>query len=376
MLQGDSVEDEHTKQVNGIPVTLNVLKGPLHDQQGNVTGLCGIARDVTERRTAERGRPSSQRFTVGAVDPKYPSRIMSHTLDVARAAAAADSIILLLGESGSGKDYLARFIHYNSRRSGGPYFMINCASVAPELAESELFGHESGAFTGANKRKRGLLELAEGGTLLLNEVGELPLRVQAKLLTFLDTREFTRVGGEKNISVDARLLAATNRDLQSEIDKGRFRQDLFYRINVFSINVPSLRERLEDLPILVEQMLTLIAAKMQLANIPSLEPVAMRTLYAYNWPGNVRELRNVLERGIILSGDGRIKSNHLGLSRHSDDWSLNVPFPKGRSLNDITAEIKQSLLMEALRRCDGNRTKAARLLGISRHSVINYLKSQ
>lgn len=175
-------------------------------------------------------------------DIDYPSPVMQTVLAACREAAGTDSLVLLLGESGSGKDYLARYIHNHSKRAVGPYLSINCAAVPEELAESELFGHEHGAFTGTQGRKRGLLELAENGTLLLNEIGDLSLRLQAKLLTFLDTRKFTRVGGEKEVSVNARIIVATNRDLEKEAATGRFRQDLFYRLNVLSIEVPPLRE--------------------------------------------------------------------------------------------------------------------------------------
>ena len=217
------------------------------------------------------------------------------------------SVILLLGESGAGKDYLAKYIHERSNYSSGSYFSINCAAVPLELAESELFGHEAGAFTGAGRRKRGLLELAEGGTLLLNEVGELSPALQAKFLTFLDTRTFTRVGGQQNIRVNARILAATNRDLQHEISIGRFRADLYYRLNVFSIRVPPLRERIEDLPILVAELLSILAKELQMSFSPELTVGEMAKLYNYHWPGNIRELRNVLERAVILSGGGTIK---------------------------------------------------------------------
>ncbi len=184
---------------------------------------------------------------------------------------------MLLGESGSGKDYLARYIHNHSKRAGGPYFSVNCAAIAAQLAESELFGHEKGSFTGAQGRKRGLLELAEGGTLLLNEIGELSLPLQAKLLTFLDTKKFTRVGGEKEISVNARLIAATNRDLQKEVEAGRFRNDLFYRINVMTITVPPLRERREDLPILTREILSQLHAELRFAAPPSIDAAAIET---------------------------------------------------------------------------------------------------
>lgn len=300
---------------------------------------------------------------------------MQLTLEKALLAASRGSIVLLLGESGSGKDYLARFIHDHSERSNGPFFTINAASVAPELAESELFGHESGAFTGARGRKRGQLELAEGGTLFLNEIGELSPNLQAKLLTFLDTRTFTRVGGEKSISVNARLITATNRDLEKDVSEGRFRRDLYYRLNVLTIKIPSLRDRPEDIPILVQHILEDLQREIRLSAPPELDPKALEALKGYDWPGNVRELRNVLERALILSGGGRITLSALGIGDTEKTWSFTTAFPEGRSLNEVTVELKRSLVVEALRRTGGNRVAAAALLDISRNSMNHYLRT-
>jgi transcriptional regulator with PAS, ATPase and Fis domain len=299
---------------------------------------------------------------------------MRRTLAEGRTVALSDGIVLLTGESGSGKDYLARFIHSRSKRSGGPFFAVNCAAVPAELAESELFGHEAGAFTGAGRRKRGLLELAEGGTLLLNEIGELSLNLQAKLLTFLDTRAFSRVGGISPVSVSARLIAATNRDLQTEVAQRRFRSDLFFRLNVFSITVPPLRERLEDLPLLVQELIAHLTADMQLPHAPEVDSGVLAALGSYPWPGNVRELRNVLERALMLSGGRRITMPALGLGRAESDWSCTVTFPEGRTLRDITGEITRSLVAEALRRCGGSKRAAARLLGISHDSLYRFMR--
>lgn len=308
-------------------------------------------------------------------EERYPSEAMKNTLTQARQAGLTDSIILLLGESGSGKDYLARFIHDNSRRSAGPFFTLNCAAVSPELAESELFGHEPGAFTGARGRKRGLLELAEGGTLLLNEIGELSITMQAKLLTFLDTRSFNRVGGENQITVNARLIAATNRELEKEVEEGRFREDLFYRLNVISIRIPPLRRRNEDIPILVYEILGRLAEDMGLPHPPGIDDNAVQALQSYSWPGNVRELRNVLERALMLSGTGRIRLNNLGMKADRENWSYTVNFPTDRSLHDVTGDVKRSLVEEALRRAGGSKQGAARLLRISRHALAYQMKS-
>ncbi len=367
VLQGELVEEEYTGLIRGFPTTLLRTMIPLYDSRGDIVGVCGIARNITDRKES----PASAQ----AADSEYPSKAMRAALAAARRAARNDSVVLLTGESGSGKDYLAEIIHDDSGRSGGPLFSINCAALPPELAESELFGHEAGAFTGAARRKRGLLELAEGGSLLLNEIGELPLALQAKLLTFLDTRQFTRVGGEKNITVNARLIAATNRDLQKDVSEGRFRRDLFYRLNVFSITVPPLRERIEDLPLLVEQIASRLAADMQLDAIPTIDLAAANALTSYDWPGNVRELRNVLERALILSDGTRIDVGALGVASSGGDWSYTVPFPEERSLHDVTNDLKRSLTIEALRRSRGHKRKAARLLGISHDTIYRFIKS-
>jgi DNA-binding NtrC family response regulator len=300
---------------------------------------------------------------------------MRSTIARLRIAAERDSVILLLGESGSGKDYLARYIHDHSKRKDGPFFSINCAAVAPELAESELFGHERGAFTGAHGRKRGLLELAENGTLLLNEIGELSLGLQAKLLTFMDTREFTRVGGERNISVNARLIAATSRNLEKETEAGRFRTDLYYRLNVIAVQVPALRERREDIPILVRDILNLLSREMELPETPAPDPAAMNAMMNYGWPGNVRELRNALERALMLSGGKGIFPAAIGVTPADRDWSFSTGFPDGRSLNDLAKDLKRALVNEALRRSGGSRQGAAKLLGISRYSLKHYMNS-
>jgi DNA-binding NtrC family response regulator len=306
---------------------------------------------------------------------EYPSEAMRSTLQKASQAAAGDTVVLLLGDSGTGKDYLARFIHNHSSRADGPFFAINCAAVSPELAESELFGHEPGAFTGARGRKRGLLELAERGTLLLNEIGELSLALQAKLLTFLDTRSFTRVGGEVSVSVDARLIAATNRDLKKEVAEGGFRADLFYRLSVLPIRVPLLRERVQDIPILARQIISQLVGEMDLSYIPEVDSASMPALTSYSWPGNVRELRNVIERSLMLASGGAIRIAPLDLTECQEDWLYELRFPEGRSLNDALGEAKRALIVEALRRSGGKRQDAAFLLGISRNALFHHMKS-
>ncbi len=367
VLQGEAIEEEHTRLINGVPRTFLENKFPLRSPSGEVTGLCGISRDITDRKRTGPVRVAS--------DSQYRSKAMRDALQKARLIARQDTIALLLGESGSGKDYMARFIHDNSYRADGPFFSINCASVAAELAESELFGHEAGAFTGASGRKRGLLELAEGGTLLLNEIGELSPAMQAKLLTFLDTKSFTRVGGERAVSVNARLIAATNRDLEQEAEKGRFRHDLFFRLNVVSLRIPPLRQRREDIAILVREIIARLQGEMRLSSPPVLEDSILDALKAADWPGNVRELRNCLERALILSGGGNIELSDLGIQQIDHEWAFATTFPEARSLNAVTRELKSSLILEALRRSRGNKVAAARLLKISRNSLNHYLRT-
>lgn len=368
VLSGETIEKEDTRPVRGDPTTFLDTRAPMRDSRGAIVGVFGIARNITDRKHSKPVAPIS--------DDQYGSKAMRETLLAARMASRTDSTVLLTGESGSGKDHLAAYIHDHSRRSGGPFFAINCAAVSPELAESELFGHEAGAFTGARGRKRGLLELAEGGTLLLNEVGELSVALQAKLLTFLDTRSITRVGGEKEITVNARIIAATNRDLEQEASAGRFRPDLFYRLNVFSIRVPPLRERTEDLARLVEEIVSELAAEQQRAVSPRVDSRTVEKLRRYHWPGNVRELRNVLERALIISGSGPLILPPL-LSEEIQDTDSSDAFfiPGDKTFNEIVWELKVRLVRDALQQAGGNRSQAAKMLGVSRGSIVNYMKA-
>lgn len=365
VLSGESVEQEHTLDINQVPMTFHEVRVPLRDAEGTIIGMCGISRNVSERRTSSRPY---------AVEPeKYPSEAMAGCLREARKAAATDSTVLLLGESGSGKDYVARWIHDRSKRATGPYLSLNCAAISKELAESELFGHEPGAFTGARGRKRGLLELAEGGTLLLNEIGELPLTLQSKLFTFLDTKSFMRVGGEKSIHVDARLIAATHRDLHVAVTEKRFLEPLFYRLNVFPIHVPPLRERLQDIPVLVEQLISRLAAELQLTDLPAVDEAALQDLAGYHWPGNVRELRNVLERSLMVSEGDALSLRLPSAVAARENCVYPLSLSPGRTLEDVTGEVTKALCLEALKRCQ-TRAAAARMLGISRDSLYRYLK--
>jgi len=276
--------------------------------------------------------------------------------------AATDATVLISGESGTGKELVARALHARSGRASGPFVAVNCAAVAGELFEAELFGHEAGAFTGATAARPGRFRQAEGGTLFLDEIGELPERLQPKLLRALQEGVVEPVGGGEGVAVDVRVVAATNRDLQAEVDAGRFRTDLFYRLDVVRLVTPPLREHAEDIPELAEHLLRRAAEETGLPPLP-LEPAALDRLQTAAWPGNVRQLANVLTRALIAA-DERIAEGHLELA-------------PGRSADDADpdrfltlAEIEARHVAAALARTDGNRTHAARLLGVSRPTVL------
>ncbi len=366
-LAGETVEKESVYRIDGSEFFFQEYKTPVREANGKIVGILGLIKNITGRKKVQGA------IAAGSMD--YPSPAMRATMEKAAFAADTDSIVLFQGESGAGKDHVARWIHEHSKRSSGPFMGINCAALPHELAESELFGHEQGAFTGASGRKRGLLELAEGGTLLLNEIGELSLSLQTKLLTFLDTRSFMRVGGEKSIKVNARIMAATHRDLKEEVAEGRFERALFYRLNVFSIAIPPLRERLEDMPILAQEMVAKLAQEIQLHDIPEITQETFAKLAQYDWPGNVRELRNVLERGLMLSR-GSLFVLPAPLMDGTESWEYRITFPEQKDLSALVKEIRINLCNEALRRSSGNRSKAAAMLGVSRDAFYRYLKGR
>ena len=302
------------------------------------------------------------------------SPAMRKALAMGRMAAKQQGVLLLTGESGTGKNYFARWVHAQSTRSGGPFLLLNCAALPRELAESELFGHEPGAFTGAKGRRRGMLELAHGGTLVLDEIGDLELSLQSKLLSVLDSMSFSRVGGEKSVVVDTRLIACTNQDLERSVKEGRFREDLFYRLNVFPIRVPPLRERRKDIPVLIRELVADLSTDMGATEPAAIERSALELLSKADWPGNIRELRNMLERALMLSEVKSIRLRDLPQSATDTDWRIEVPFPDGNDLHAATARVAKELILEALRR---GKTKqgAAKLLGISRHALAHQMKT-
>lgn len=279
---------------------------------------------------------------------------VSELLDLVDRVAGRDIPVLVAGESGTGKELIARRLHARSGRAEGPFVAVNCAALPETLAESELFGHDRGAFTGAEAPRAGRFEEAHGGTLLLDEVGELALALQSKLLRVLETRLVRRLGGSADREVDVRLVAATNRDLEAEVESGRFRRDLYYRLAVVSVTLPPLRERPADIPLLTGHLLASLAARHRLA-VPALARDAIEALGRSLWPGNVRELRNVLERALVVGGGQTIHASDLAL--HPGAPATTIPLAR--------EEREREAVMEALRQSGGNREAAARLLEMS-----------
>jgi two-component system, NtrC family, response regulator PilR len=308
-----------------------------------------------------------KRYAFGQLIGK--SKSMQEVYELIQKVAASRANVLITGESGTGKELVARSIHINSERSGQAFIPINCGAIPENLLESELFGHEKGSFTGAIQQKPGLFELADEGTLFLDEIGELPPMMQVKLLRVLQERELRRVGGTKSVQVDVRLIAATNKDLEGEVTAGRFREDLFYRLNVIRVPLPPLRERREDIPLLIEHLLYKLTGR---ENVRTPEKL-LRRLLDYQWPGNIRELENSLERCVILGQGDELSEECLpaALQRSAPALSACIDeLPEGGlDLDAYLGDIEKDILLKALERCGGVRKKAAEYLGISFRSI-------
>jgi len=282
--------------------------------------------------------------------------------------------VLLVGESGTGKEMVARCLHYNSSRSKGAFIAVNCGAIPETLLESELFGHEKGAFTDAKKEKRGSFEMAHEGTLFLDEVGELSPSAQVKLLRALQEGEIKRLGSERSISVDVRIIAATVKDLSKEVAAGRFREDLFYRLNVLQINLPPLRERKEDIPLLIEHFIQKYNARHKLS-IEGISEEALAFLLDYSWPGNVRELENIIERAMILSQGRRIMAENLPAEIKSPEQNrIKKLMEEEISIKKATRLLEEELIRKALQKTGGNRTQAAKILEISHPALLSKIK--
>jgi len=295
---------------------------------------------------------------------------------VSRLAASDATTVLIEGESGAGKEVVARAVHFESARAEKPFMQVNCAALPEHLLESELFGHERGAFTDAHTQKRGLFESAEGGSVMLDEIGDLPPGGQAKLLRLLENKTFRRVGGVQELRADVRVLAATNVNLEERVAEGRFRADLFFRLNVVRILMPSLREHVEDIPILAAHFIARFDQEMK-REVKGVSPAALDVLSGYHWPGNVRELRNVIERAFILHASAdEIRPEHLPpeLRKLPPQKKQEKLVPQVAEQGIVLEDVEKKLITEAMERANGNQSKAARLLGISRDTLRYRLK--
>jgi two-component system response regulator HydG len=303
------------------------------------------------------------------------SAAMTRILDLVAQVAPSEATVLVTGESGTGKEMIAGAIHTNSPRKTGPFIRINCAAITETLLESELFGHEKGSFTGADRRKEGKFRQADRGTIFLDEVSEMSLGMQVKLLRVLQEREFTRVGGEDLIRVDVRVIAATNRDLLRAVTEGRFREDLYYRLNVVNLRVPSLRERREDIPLLAQHFLKIFAEKNRKA-LQGFTPRAMDRLLRYPWPGNVRELMNTVERGVVLTRSDILDEEDVAPVLEAEALQTPAEHAPGSAegMDSSLESVEKATILKTLEESGGNKSEAARRLGITRRTLHLKLK--
>jgi PAS domain S-box-containing protein len=359
---------------------LHVTGVPVFDESGNIRYILTTDRTVEElaeiesqlfrlRMESVLNQQDLEYYRSRDIDDEicYVSNVMDKLMALVRTVAATDVTVLVTGESGTGKELLSNAVYKHSKRAKGPYVKINCAAIPSELMESELFGYEEGAFTGAKKGgKMGAFEAANGGTLLLDEIGEIPFQIQAKLLRVLQEGEIIRVGGREPIHLDTRIIAATNKNLFQEVKNGKFREDLYYRLNIMPLYLPPLRERKEDIPLLVSEFLKNFSKKYQRA--VSLESGAMQYLTAYDWPGNVRELRNLMERLVIINKSGTISKSiiHDNLGHHNME-------EEGKTLKDIVVQTEKRVIRQALGEY-GSKRKAAAALGIDHSTLVKKCK--
>jgi DNA-binding NtrC family response regulator len=363
----------------GVEVIVEAMKAGAYDYATKPFDLDDVALRVKraleatrlrrELRTLREGlaRPYSLNSIIGESEPMQSVKAL-----VRKVATSPGSTVLITGESGTGKDLIAKVVHYTSHRAARPFLNITCSALPETLLESELFGHERGAFTDARQQKRGLLEQADDGTVFLDEIGEMTTALQAKLLRFLEERTFRRVGGTADVHVDVRVISATHRQLEDAVRDGKFRQDLFYRLNVLRIEIPPLRERGDDVALLAQHFIETFSREFKRA-VPGMTAATERLLKAHSWPGNVRELRNLVERAVLMAGDGPLQP--------SDFESLIAAGPSamGASANQTAftlpssgvnlEEVEKSLVTQALERAGGNQTRAATLLGLHRDQI-------
>ena len=363
---------EHAVQATKLGAYDFLLKPPDLDHLGVIVGRAiehaRLQREVQQLRQGSQG-------DTAIIGESLALRRVLQRLD--KAGRSGTATVLIQGETGSGKELMARYLHAHSARTGGPFVELNCSAIPEQLLESELYGHERGAFTDAKRFRKGLFELAHGGTLFLDEIGEMAPGLQAKLLRVLETRTFRRVGGSVDITVDVRVVAATHRDLKRAVAEGRFREDLFFRLDVVPIELPPLRDRPEDVDVLARQFTARFCRELG-RPLARLDPAALDALRVYPWPGNVRELRNVIERVILLEADDVILPGHLPaeivhpLARPGGRDVGAQAFPPG-TVRPL-AEVEKLAIEHALGVCAGNKTRAAQALGISRQTLRTKLK--
>jgi len=353
---------------------IHVLKNAslLHDTSGKVMGAVETVTDITEivekdnQIAAFRRELRSENGFHGLLGT---SASMQQVFDLITNAAQSDAPVIIFGESGTGKELVASAIHKMSGRKRKPYVKVNCAALTESLLESELFGHVKGAFTGAVRGREGRFEAARGGDIFLDEIGDLPLNIQVKLLRVLEEKVIERVGDNRSIAVDVRIITATNRNLRKLVDKGGFRKDLFYRINVIPITVPPLRERVGDIPLLAESIFRRIQLKSN-KNIQGIANDAMEQLMTYSWPGNVRELKSAFEYAFVTCQESMIQPHHFP----PDIYQMPKPLKTQKKAFLTREEIKKKQLIEALEQTDGNQSRAAEILGVTRVTVWNRMK--
>ncbi len=348
----------------------------LKDNSGKLIGALGIFKDNSE--TDSKDRKIRELSNAGDISQGFhgmvgKSRAMKGVYQIVEQAAESDAPVVIHGESGTGKELVAHALHELGRRRNGPFVQFNCAALNESLLESELFGHTKGAFTGAVRHRMGRFEAAQGGDIFLDEIGEMPLESQVKLLRVLESRQIERVGDHRSIHVDVRVITATNRDLSQMVTEGTFRHDLFFRINVLPIHLPPLRERAEDIPLLVEAFIQQLNTKTE-KKVTGLSPDVMKDFMGYHWPGNVRELKSALEYAFVVTESGAIKRESLPFSfSEGEVKSMPEKVPAGEK-EDLARLDQKAALLEALRRSGGNKTKAAELLGVHRMTVGNRMK--
>lgn len=347
---------------NRIPISLSTAV--LKDKDGNMTGGAETFRDLTEIESLR--HELSARFKIGTLSSRSP--LMQRLFEILPAVAASPGTVLITGETGTGKELVARNIHLLSKQQDGPFIALNCGALPDNLLESELFGYKAGAFTGANKDKPGRFALAQNGTLFLDEIGDISSAMQVKLLRVLQERYYEPLGGTTSVSTNARIIAATNRNLAEMVKEGSFREDLYYRINVVQIELPPLRSRKEDLPLLADQFIGKFNRLYQ-ANVKAIAPEALSLLMSHHFPGNIRELENIIERAFILCQEELIGIKHLP----KEILQLNGS-PETATLHDSRAQLEAQTIMAALARCNYNRLAAAKELGIHKTTLFRKIK--